>query len=125
MWEGTEIIPCNTTSPQVINKILTLIDDVNNYDTIQFYYYWYNSSSASTHNMTKKEFKIDMITNNMELLITINSVYCLASNITFPSNTTVKIIGSSSFNTSGNTSGNAIKISKIVGVKYKTFSTPE
>jgi len=116
LWEGSKVLLCDKDMTQFTNENITLSDNVNNYDMIRLVYTWFRTSDS-----------LSLIPSHVDWLpIEDNPFFGIIFNYTFMIRSEMvdnKITFHSSISKDrGNTTGNAIKVAKVIGLKYKTFS---
>ena len=117
LWEGSELLTVVNNVSTSINKDLILIDDVLNYDEIRIYYNAYDKV-----NNISSYFKYETISKN-DIVIDNNTTFSGAIIWSFSCMFKGRFVAYNRLyleHTYGININGHIKISKIVGVKYKT-----
>lgn len=127
LWEGSKLCPCANDKYTTIEQDLTLADNIYNYDKIVFYYSWHQTSTGNNSYFESKEFDTSAIVraNNIsydKIVLDINYAFQMTIDIILLTDNSIRL--NKTFSTAmSQTSGDAIRISKIIGIKYKTFQS--
>ena len=122
LWEGSLLCQIKETYTH-INTDINLSDNISNYDKIRFVYCWNNGTKDAY--FCNEEFDINKMTfiGNTDFdIFTLNVFFdfIMSLKILYISDNILRI-GSSIGVNMIMTSGTHIKITKIIGIKYKTF----
>lgn len=119
LWQGSSVLKCVNNAFNDVNQDLLMSDSIFNYDEIRFSYSWYRTSDKTTQNYEQKTFIVKDIETNKTLLLNIVHIFLMVCEVAFINENTLRISRTYSKDLT-QTTGDAIGLTKIVGVKYKT-----
>jgi microcystin-dependent protein len=114
LWEGSKVLLCDKDSITFTNESVTFSNNINNYDMIRIIYYWHRTSD----NLSLVPSHVDLLPMEDTPIFGLQYNYTMMLRCEMNGNI-LKFINSISSNR-GNTTGNAIKVGKVIGIKYKT-----
>lgn len=121
LWGGSSILNCNNNAWNNINRELSLVDNISNYDEIRFAYSWYRISDNTSQNYEQKCFVVKDTKLDKSILLDINSIFSMICELAFTNSGNKVMIYRTYGKDIAQTTGNAIELTNIVGIKYKTF----